>query len=179
MSQQNKQLQNTSKLQHYFKVTTCGFRVSSLSPYHDNIYATLLPYEKGSLLSYISWFTQHANKHANLLKNIPKEQRIDYFRWKNISKTDADFCPLFAEGKKCHDMENLNCYLCACPNFRFDDSAKVLKSWCSIDSKEGATIEHNGVIHQDCSGCTVPHHESYVQKHLEGTWLDVMKKCHP
>jgi len=128
-------------------------------------------------MGYTAWFEQHAKKHANLISKIPKEQLITYFRWENISKTDVDFCPLFKEGKKCHTMENLNCYLCACPNFRFDDNAKVLKSWCSIDSKEGSTIEHNGIIHQDCSGCTVPHHETYIEKHFDTNWKAIMIKC--
>jgi hypothetical protein len=128
-------------------------------------------------MGYTTWFKQHAKKHTNLISKIPKKQHIAYFRWENISQTDVDFCPLFKEGKKCHDMENLNCYLCACPNFRFDDHAEVLKSWCSIDSKEGRTIEHNGIIHQDCSGCTVPHHESYIEKHFDTNWLNIMKKC--
>jgi len=128
-------------------------------------------------MGYTTWFKQHANKHANIVEKVPKEKLVSYFRWENISQTDVDFCPLFKDGKKCHDMENLNCYLCACPNFRFDDKAEVLKSWCSIDSKEGSTIEHNGIIHQDCSGCTVPHHEAYIEKHFDTDWLRIMKKC--
>jgi len=54
---------------------------------------------------------------------------------------------LYERGKRCHDIEPLNCYLCACPHFRFDDSGfsqtagKTLKSYCDIDAKEGKTIE--------------------------------------
>jgi len=129
-------------------------------------------------VSYLSWFEKHAKKHSEIVKRVPKEDLIEYFRWENISKSDVEFCPLFAQNKKCHDMENLNCYLCACPNFRFDDNAKRLKSWCSIDSKDGAQIEHNGIIHQDCSGCTVPHDERYIKKHFDTNWLNIMKKCH-
>ena len=128
-------------------------------------------------MSYQSWFLKHANKHQEIVKRVAENELIEYFRWENISKTDIDFCPLFAKNKKCHDMENLNCYLCACPNFRFDDSAKVLKSWCDIDSKDGKQIEHNGVIHQDCSGCTVPHDEGYIKNHFDKNWLIIMDKC--
>ncbi len=129
-------------------------------------------------MSYLSWFEKHSQKHKEIVEKVAEDKFIEYFRWENISKTDVDFCPLFAKNKKCHDMENLNCYLCACPNFRFDDSAKKLKSWCDIDSKDGRQIEHNGVIHQDCSGCTIPHDEGYITKHFDTNWLNIMKKCH-
>ncbi len=129
-------------------------------------------------MSYLSWFENHASKHQEIVKKVKEDDLIEYFRWENISKTDSDFCPLFAKNKKCHEIENLNCYLCACPNFRFDDKATKLKSWCSIDSKEGRQIEHNGVIHQDCSGCKIPHGEPYIKKHFDTNWLNIMKDCH-
>jgi hypothetical protein len=129
-------------------------------------------------VSYISWFEKHSCKHQKIVKKVAKENLVYYFRWENISKTDVDFCPLFAQNKKCHEMKNLNCYLCACPNFRFDDSAKKLKSWCDIDSKDGSQINHNGVIHQDCSACTIPHDEGYIKKYFDTSWLKIMKKCH-
>jgi Zn-finger protein len=130
-------------------------------------------------MSYLSWFTQHAKKHADIVKKVDSEKLIKYFRWENISKTDVEFCPLFKDNKKCHDIENLNCYLCACPNFRFDDNAKKIKSWCSIDSKDGRQIEHNGIIHQDCSNCTIPHDELYIKKHFDTDWKEIMKESPP
>jgi len=126
-------------------------------------------------VSYLSWFKNHAKKHQEIVKKVSVDKLIEYFRWENISKTNVDFCPLFAENRKCHKMQNLNCYLCACPNFCFDDSAKSLKSWCSIDSKDGAKIEHNGIIHQDCSRCNIPHDEGYIKKHFDTSWLKIMK----
>jgi hypothetical protein len=122
---------------------------------------------------------QHAKKHQNIVARLPKEALIDYFRWENISKTDVDFCPLFAENKKCHTMQHLNCYLCACPNFRFDDNAPKVKSWCAINSKDGRQIEHNGIIHQDCSQCQIPHHTQYIQEHFDTNWLHIMQHCLP
>jgi len=130
-------------------------------------------------MAYLSWFSQHAKKHANIVQKIDPDKLIKYFRWENISKTDVEFCPLFKDNKKCHDIENLNCYLCACPNFRFDDNADKIKSWCSIDSKDGKQIEHNGIIHQDCSNCTIPHNELYIKKHFDRDWKNIMKKCPP
>ncbi len=132
-------------------------------------------------MSYLKWFQAHAKKHKRIvdrLKDRSDEEIVEYFRWENISKTDVDFCPLFKEGKKCHDMENLNCYLCACPNFRFDDDAPRIKSYCFIDSKEGKRIFHDGFAHQDCSNCIVPHSESYIKKRFDREWKNMFKDCH-
>jgi 16S rRNA C967 or C1407 C5-methylase (RsmB/RsmF family) len=79
-------------------------------------------------------------------------------------------------------MEGLNCYLCACPNFRFDDEGlykegeKVTYSTCSIASEDGAQFVSENAIHQDCSGCTVPHHESYIRKNFNRDWFEVMRR---
>ena len=78
-------------------------------------------------------------------------------------------------------MEELNCYLCACPNFRFDEEglgeyngSKIL-SECEIDN--GKKFAGKGVIHQDCSSCCVPHHKSYVEKNFDLDWKKIMSKC--
>ena len=85
---------------------------------------------------------------------------------------EPDFCPLYKENKQCHDLEDLNCYLCACPNFRVGES----KSHCSIESKYGGSIKaKDGFIHQDCSKCTVPHKKEYVKKHFSRNWEEILK----
>lgn len=56
------------------------------------------------------------------LEGNTKQEIIEYFRFENMVKNEPDFCPLYKDNKKCHDMEDLNCYLCACPHFRFDDN---------------------------------------------------------
>ncbi|MCF6330007.1 MAG: hypothetical protein L3I99_00490 [Sulfurimonas sp.] len=122
---------------------------------------------------YESWFNNFTKKHKVIIdkllqKNYKKEQIIDYFEFENMVKKEMDFCPLYKKNKKCHDMENLNCYLCACPNFLFNDDGldtynefKIL-SRCSIDN--GKKIMSKNVIHQDCSKCDVPHHKIYIEK---------------
>jgi hypothetical protein len=79
-------------------------------------------------------------------------------------------------------MEELNCYLCACPYFRFTENplekeGKRIHSHCSIDAKDGAVFEHENNIHHDCSGCLVPHHESYIKKNFDLSWFETMKEC--
>jgi hypothetical protein len=139
-------------------------------------------------MSYTSWFEAHAAKHKTIVNKLQKQeftkaQIIDYFDFENMVQAEPDFCPLYAEHKKCHEMESLNCYLCACPNFRFKDEGvgkiedKTQYSFCDIDSKDGAQGIYGESIHQDCSKCSVPHHRSYVEKHFDLDWKKVMENC--
>ncbi len=139
-------------------------------------------------MSYSEWFKTHGEKHKKIiekLSNLSDEEIIKYFRFENMVKKEPSFCPLYKDNKKCHDIENLNCYLCACPNFRFDDKGfkkeekKTLFSYCDINSKDGARFEHNDAIHQNCSACTVPHNEMYIKKFFSRDWFEIMKRvCH-
>ena len=139
-------------------------------------------------MSYSQWVQEHAIKHKKIVaklvaQNFTKEQIVDYFDFENMKKTEIDFCPLYAQNKKCHDMESLNCYLCSCPNFRFSDAGlkkiddATQYSFCSINSQDGAQGIYGDAIHQDCSKCSVPHHRSYVLKHFNLDWNKIMKDC--
>ena len=148
-------------------------------------------------MSYLSWFNDHARKHEDVMRKLlsqgfNEEAIIAYFDFDNMLKCEPHFCPLYQEknsvgnlGKKCHEMEKLNCYLCACPNFRFNDEGlqkradKTLYSYCNIDSKDGKQGVYGDAIHQDCSGCTVPHHVSYIKKHFDVAWKRIMKDVPP
>lgn len=139
-------------------------------------------------MSYLSWFDEHASKHKKIVnkllkKKFSQQQIIEYFDFENMVKNETDFCPLYKENKKCHDMQELNCYLCACPNFRFNDEGikqiekNTQYSFCSIDSKDGSQGLYGDKIHQDCSKCTVPHHKSYIKKHFDLEWKNIMRDC--
>ena len=139
-------------------------------------------------MSYETWIEEHAKKHKQIIdkllkQGLDKERIIDYFDFENMKEKERDFCPLYAQNKKCHDMQELNCYLCSCPNFRFNDEGlkkmdgKTLFSICSIESKEGKQGIYGKAIHQDCSGCTVPHHKAYVEKHFDLDWSKIMQDC--
>jgi Zn-finger protein len=125
-------------------------------------------------LTYQSWHVEHAKKHKKLvekLAHLSDDELIEYFDFDNMVKYEPDFCLLYKENKKCHDMENLNCYLCACPNFRVGESS----SSCSIKSKDGGSMKApDGFIHQDCSKCTVPHDVEYIKKNFSKDWLEIM-----
>jgi len=139
-------------------------------------------------MGYESWVQEHATAHKKIIdkllrQDLDKEQIIAYFDFENMKKKEPDFCPLYAENKKCHDIEKLNCYLCSCPNFRFNDEgfkkvdSKTQFSYCDIESKDGAQGIYGEAIHQDCSSCTVPHHRAYVEKHFDLDWAKIMKIC--
>ncbi|MFY9142917.1 hypothetical protein [Sulfuricurvum sp.] len=136
-------------------------------------------------MSYKKWFDAHAAKHRAIMEkltHLSNEEVIKYFRFENMVKNESEFCPLYAENKKCHDTPELNCYLCACPNFRFNDAGfsleeeKTLFSTCSIESPDGDRYVSESAIHQNCAGCIVPHRESYIRKVFDRDWLKIMKE---
>lgn len=137
-------------------------------------------------MSYEVWFNEFALKHKAIVdkllrNNLSQTEIIEYFDFDNMVKEENDFCPLYKDNKKCHDMEELNCYLCACPNFRFKDdgikeyNGKKIFSKCDINN--GKAFAGDDVIHQDCSSCIVPHHKSYVNKNFDLEWKKIMKEC--
>ena len=102
-------------------------------------------------MTYKEWFDDFADKHQSIVQKLvsqglEKKQIIEYFDFDNMVKKEKDFCLLYAKRKKCHEIESLNCYLCACPNFRFDDAGvkkiatKTQYSFCSINSKDGSLV---------------------------------------
>ncbi len=136
-------------------------------------------------MSYSSWFQAHGEKHKKIidkLSHLSDNELIKYFRFDNMVKHEPDFCPLYAKNKKCHDNEELNCYFCACPNFRFKDEGfetieeRTLFSTCNIDSKDGSQYISDTAIHQNCAGCFVPHSEAYIKKHFTRDWFKAMSE---
>ena len=140
-------------------------------------------------MTYLDWFNEHADRHRNVVEKLldqglDTQAIIDYFDFDNMVAKEPGFCGLYKTATKCHDMDKLNCYLCACPNFRFDDHALPIHgittySRCSIDSPDGGIFEHENCRHQDCSGCTVPHHRNYIERHFDTSWRRMMNRCLP
>ena len=137
-------------------------------------------------MGYATWFENHAKKHQAIVQklqanNFTQEEIIAYFDFENMKQKEKDFCPLYAKNQKCHDMKELNCYLCGCPNFRFSDegleeyNGKKILSKCVIAN--GESLATKSGIHQNCTKCTVPHHKSFVQKHFSTNWLEIMEEC--
>ncbi len=136
-------------------------------------------------MNYSDWVSTHGQKHQTImsrLTHLSDSEVIEYFRFENMVKNEPNFCPLYSKNKKCHDIEILNCYLCACPNFRFDDKGlykkdgKTVFSKCSINSKDGSTFESDDSVHQDCSECIVPHDERNIKSIFSRDWIDIVIK---
>ncbi len=139
-------------------------------------------------MSYFSWFVSHGHKHTTLVHKLialgyTKECIIDYFVFENMAEQEPSFCLLYANKQKCHPVSYLNCYLCACPHFRFNDDGLtteknlVIKSQCSITSKKSAWFVHENVAHLDCSRCSLPHTKAFIRKHFDRDWREIMKEC--
>jgi hypothetical protein len=137
-------------------------------------------------VTYREWYREFGAKHREILeklKGMEREAIVDYFRYENMRERHPDFCPLYAEGTKCHDLEDLNCYLCGCPHFRYCDEGidlsgdKVRYSLCAIGAREGRKIETETAIHQDCSGCPLPHLRGFILRHFDRDWGRIMETC--
>jgi hypothetical protein len=136
-------------------------------------------------MTYMEWFEAHAKKHEAIMETLTHlndEEVIDYFVYENMQEKHPDFCPLYADNTKCHDMDELNCYFCACMYFRFSDKGltkegnRTRYSLCSIEAKESRDFVSDDAIHLDCSGCLIPHKRSVVKKYFLRDWSEAMKK---
>jgi len=135
-------------------------------------------------MTYMEWFETHAKKHEAIMKtltHLSDAEVIDYFIFENMKERHPNFCPLYAENKKCHDMDELNCYFCACNHFRFSDDGLVKEgeqirySLCHINAKESRDFISDDAIHLDCSNCQIPHKQSVIQKYFSRDWRELMK----
>ena len=126
-------------------------------------------------MTYKQWYESFGDKHNKIVEKLSHysdDEIIKYFDYDNMKQKESDFCPLYKKNKKCHDIENLNCYFCGCPYFRVGEK----KSWCSIDAKDGSTIKaKDGYIHQNCSNCTIPHKTKFIKKYFHKDWKIIMK----
>jgi Zn-finger protein len=139
-------------------------------------------------MTYLEWYETHAGKHRAIVEKLvaqgyDEQAIIDYFEFENMVENEPQFCLLYETKTKCHDMERLNCYLCACPYFRFSDAGikrmgeDTLYSRCSIDAAEGTTMTWEHAIHQDCSNCHIPHKQPFIKKVFDRDWRTIMKAC--
>jgi len=137
-------------------------------------------------VTYSEWYEAHAEKHARIveeLQDLSDDALIDYFDFDNMRIRHPDFCPLYPKNEKCHEIEDLNCYLCACMHFRFnDDGIDIVDgrrrySYCGIDSKKSRIFVGSEGIHNDCSHCRVPHKKHVIKKYFSREWREMMKMC--
>jgi Zn-finger protein len=99
-----------------------------------------------------------------VIENIPRI--IEFMSFRERSKREKD-CPCYEERKQCHpEVKDLNCFLCACPNYDSDE----IEGGCLAGSKKGKYFEHPNLPAGkvwDCSNCGVYHTPKSVAKYLE------------
>ncbi|GEM_PF-714782 len=145
-----------------------------------------LRHAKDFCMTYSQWYQEHALKHAKIvekLAHLSDDEVIAYFDYENMKSTHPDFCPLYGMNQKCHDIDKLNCYLCGCPYFRYDDNGvqkvhgKTVYSYCSINAKERGVFESGDSIHCNCSECTLPHRAGMIKKCFSRKWEQIICSC--
>ena len=98
------------------------------------------------------------------LENIPKI--INQTSFKIRKKKYPRKCPDYITNKSCHpEIKDLNCFLCACPNYQSD----LLEGGCKINSKKGKYHHHPNLPKGkvwDCSNCSINHTPKEVEKYL-------------
>lgn len=96
-----------------------------------------------------------------ILKN--NQELISEWDFEARKKVNTYGCICYEKNKKCHDIDELNCFFCYCPNY----DRTVKEGLCKIDSPDGKYIDtSNGKI-LDCSDCTFPHTRENAIKLLE------------
>jgi len=136
-------------------------------------------------MRYEEWQKEFAEKHRRIvesLSGLDEREIVEYFRYDNMRERHPDFCPLYEKKEKCHDLEDLNCYLCACPCFRYCDEGidtvdgKRRYSFCAVEARQGNVFVAGNAIHQDCSGCLLPHRRSTILKFFDRDWSSIMSR---
>lgn len=133
------------------------------------------------VMKYIDWHREHSLKHKAIIEHIKdksKDEIIEYFYYDNMRQKHPNFCQLYAQNSKCHDMKNLNCYMCGCPYFRFKDDGieikgnRVVYSYCTQNL--GDEFISDNAIHHDCSECTLPHSKKFISDNFDLDWNVIM-----
>jgi len=130
-------------------------------------------------MTFSEWVTAH-NKRVDVILEKLKDSSVDevfkYFNYDNMVEAEPDFCPLYKDNTKCHNVGSLNCLLCSCPFFKYSDNMPIhfdmgvkVMSVCTINAKDAGTFTNDRIQQCDCSGCLIPHNEHFVKMHLEST----------
>ena len=75
-------------------------------------------------------------------------------------------CPYYEQNQPCHDIDDLNCLLCPCPNY----DSRTDRGGCKINSNYGKITKHKNLPEGeiwDCSDCSVGHSPKVVKNWLE------------
>ena len=102
------------------------------------------------------------------------DEIIEHTSYDIRSLEHPDRCSYYSSGEKCHDLEDLNCFLCACPNYQ---SGK-LEGGCEINSNNGKWHHHKNLpkgFVWDCTDCQTNHGPEEVKHYIKENF-DELKK---
>ena len=120
------------------------------------------------------WEIEHRRKILTELAeaNIPLTEEnipriIKQTSFKIRSQNYPEECPFYSQEQSCHpEIKDLNCFLCACPNY----ISERLEGGCKINSKFGRIHKHENLPAGkiwDCSSCTINHSPKEIKNYLE------------
>ncbi len=78
---------------------------------------------------------------------------IGEYDFEKRKKTHPEECICYQQNVKCHNLENLNCFFCLCPNY----DMSIKEGGCKINSPNGKYIPTMKGKIFDCSACNFPH----------------------
>lgn len=82
------------------------------------------------------------------------------------SQKHPNECPYYEKRTSCHNIEDLNCFLCICPEYSSDKD----EGGCKLNHQSGKW--HSPYPYSqsrrvwDCSDCPFPHFPTYVEQYL-------------
>jgi Zn-finger protein len=103
----------------------------------------------------------------NLAKKLIKEriQKIsEDWSFEKRSKEHQNECPCYTKGK-CHQLEDLNCFFCYCPEY----DLTIQEGGCKIGNPKGKWFYHKDLPKRkiwDCSDCDYPHKPQNIVNYL-------------
>jgi Zn-finger protein len=84
--------------------------------------------------------------------------------FKKRKKSNPESCICYQQDKKCHNIEELNCFFCYCPEY----NRSVEGGSCKRESPNAKYINNkDGGKILDCSGCDFPHKKENAIKLLD------------
>jgi len=92
---------------------------------------------------------------------------IEAMSFERRARRNPEKCPYYQGPslQSCHNIKDLNCLLCACPNY----NSKELEGGCRINSKYGKWTYHPNLPAGrvfDCSDCKINHSKREIEKYL-------------
>jgi len=135
------------------------------SNYRDVESSQLIKKQKIIKLSKLNKYIKELDYFLKMNLENHINQIIKEYNYETRSTNHPAECMCYKQKIPCHDMDNLNCFLCYCPNYDTDNQ----EGGCLIDNPNGKWTYSKKLPSKkiwDCSNCEYPHLENNVKTHL-------------